>query len=158
MSTPITAAGDGVGGSLELAVYEGLAGSVVSSVKEEQLELVAAVDWAPVGAQAHHQLEHQVGGVLPHLHPLGGVGPQPDSAEHRMDGVAGPQVDPVLSGVVVEAGEVVPVPLQAGSDIRVPVGPQLSTVGLPLAGALLSARSCAHPEDGPERLRVQPLG
>ena len=112
------------GGSLsscEAAVDEAFPG-------EQQTELVASIEGAPVGAQAQHQLEDQVESVLADLHPLGGVGAQPHPSEDRLKGIGGAQVGPVLLRIIVEGDEVLPVALQAVRRVLLPLGSQLGAV------------------------------
>jgi hypothetical protein len=92
---------------------------------EQERELVGRVDGTPVQAQAADQLEHQVERVLADAHPLGGVGAEADASEDRLDRVAGPQVQPVLLGEVVEGGQLLPVPLQAVRGGALAAGAQL---------------------------------
>jgi hypothetical protein len=86
---------------------------------------VGAGDRAPTVLSGLHQLEHHRQGRGRTAGPAGDLGPQLDRGERGLDGVRGPQVDPVLGREVVDRQQL----LGVVGDLRDGLGP-LGAVGL----------------------------
>src|SRR6266545_2793174 len=130
-----------VGSFDELAVLEPRAGP-------HQGDQVGTVDRPPAALGGLQQLEHHRQPGLPGARPLGHPGAGPDRGERALDGIGGPQVHPVLRGVVEEAQQ----PLGLAGDLGDRLGPLDAIVGGEGVDRPLGVGAVLDPDDLVQRL------
>jgi hypothetical protein len=118
---------------------------------------VGRVDGAPAVLRGLDELECHGQARRPRARSLGDLGPVPDRGEGGLDRVGGPQVDPVLGGVVVERQQLVKVigDLRDGLRELRPVSTLECGGGVQGVAAVLGA---PDPGEGLLRARVGGLG